>query len=90
MLRMEEVLSIHDLHRQGLSVQAIARHAGLDRKTVRKYLKRGLEPPAYGPRPPPARPSTPILGPPREQGHPAIARHVTAGKIRLHSAFAAS
>ena len=43
---------ILDLHRQGVSVSAIARRAGLDRKTVRKYLERGLEPPAYGPRPP--------------------------------------
>jgi transposase len=51
-LRMEEVLTIHDLHRQGLSIQAIARRAGLDRKTVRKYLARGLEPPVYGPRAP--------------------------------------
>lgn len=41
---------IHDLKRQGLTVSAIARKAGLDRKTVRKYLDRGLEVPAYGPR----------------------------------------
>lgn len=52
MLRMEEILTVHDLHRQGLSIQAIARRAGLDRKTVRKYLARGLEPPVYGPRAP--------------------------------------
>src|SRR6476469_4925366 len=43
---------ILDLHRQGLSVSAIARQLGLDRKTVRKYTARGLEPPAYTPRPP--------------------------------------
>jgi transposase len=41
---------IHDLHRQGLSIQEIARSTGRDRKTVRKYLKVGLEPPVYGPR----------------------------------------
>jgi transposase len=41
---------ILDLHRQGLSVSDIARRAGLDRKTVRKYIARGLEPPAYKPR----------------------------------------
>jgi transposase len=41
-----------DLHRQGLSVSAIARQLGVDRKTVRKYVARGLEPPAYGPRQP--------------------------------------
>jgi transposase len=37
---------------QGLSVSAIARQLGLDGKTVRKYIERGLEPLAYGPRPP--------------------------------------
>ncbi len=46
---------IHDLKRQGLSVSAIARKAGLDRKTVRKHLERGLEAPVYGPREPRAR-----------------------------------
>ncbi|WP_457661420.1 IS21 family transposase [Sinorhizobium medicae] len=43
---------ILDLHRQGLSVSAIARQTGADRKTVRKYIERGLEAPAYGPRRP--------------------------------------
>src|SRR5215472_17312023 len=43
---------ILDLHRQGLGVSAIARRVGIDRKTVRKYIERGLEPPAYGPRKP--------------------------------------
>jgi transposase len=37
---------IHDLKRQGLTITAIARQVGLDRKTVRRYLQRGLEPPA--------------------------------------------
>lgn len=39
-----------DLHRQGLTVSAIARQLGIDRKTVRRYIERGLEPPTYGPR----------------------------------------
>jgi transposase len=43
---------IMDLHRQGLSVSAIARRMSLDRKTVRKYIARGLDPPCYGPRAP--------------------------------------
>jgi transposase len=38
---------ILDLHRQGLSPTAIARQLGIDRKTVRKYIARGLEPPSY-------------------------------------------
>jgi transposase len=46
---------ILDLHRQGLSVSAIARRVGIDRKTVRKYIELGLEPPIYGPRNPCAR-----------------------------------
>jgi len=43
---------ILDLHRQGLTVSAIARELGVDRKTVRKCIARGLEPPVYGPRMP--------------------------------------
>jgi transposase len=58
-LKGRDVLMIHDLHRQGLSIQEIARRTGHDRKTVRKYLKAGMEPPVYGPRQP--RPS--ILDP---------------------------
>jgi transposase len=41
---------ILDLHRQGLSISAIARRTGSDPKTIRKYIARGLEPPVYGPR----------------------------------------
>ena len=48
-VRLGEIVLIHDLKRQGLSVSAIARQLGLDRKTVRRHLERGLEPPAYGP-----------------------------------------
>jgi transposase len=47
-----EIVMILDLHRQGLSVSAIARQSGIDRKTVRKYIERGLEAPIYGPRRP--------------------------------------
>lgn len=43
---------ILELRRQGLGISAIARQTGLDRKTVRKYLKQGLEAPVYGPRDP--------------------------------------
>ncbi|AZO52012.1 MAG: IS21 family transposase [Mesorhizobium sp.] len=50
MVQLGELLMILDLHRQGLSVTAIARRTGRDPKTVRKYIERGLELPAYGPR----------------------------------------
>jgi hypothetical protein len=51
-VNLGEVVMILELHRQGLKVAAIARQLGVDRKTVRKYIARGLEPPTYGPRPP--------------------------------------
>ena len=50
MVQLGELMMILDLHRQGLSITAIARRTGRDPKTVRKYIERGLEPPAYGPR----------------------------------------
>ncbi|WP_437416942.1 tyrosine-type recombinase/integrase [Sinorhizobium meliloti] len=52
MIKLREMMMILDLHRRGLSVSAIARQAGIDRKTVRKYIERGLEAPVYGPRKP--------------------------------------
>ncbi len=52
MVTLGEIVLIHDLKRQGLSVSAIARKLGLDRKAFRCYLERGMEPPAYGPRQP--------------------------------------
>ena len=52
MVGLGEIVMILELHRQGVSISAIAQQVGLDRKTVRKYIERGLEPPAYGPRPP--------------------------------------
>ena len=52
MVKLEGVVMILELHRQGLSVSEIARRSGLDRKTVRRYVERGLEPPTYGPRKP--------------------------------------
>ena len=43
---------ILELHRQGLSVSAIAERTGHDRKTVRKYIREGLATPKYKPRHP--------------------------------------
>jgi transposase len=51
-IKLGEVVMILDLHRQGLSISAIARELGIDRKTVRRTIDRGLEPPVYGPRKP--------------------------------------
>jgi transposase len=56
-----ELMMILELHRQGLSVSAIARQLGIDRKTVRRYIARGLEPPTYGPRQPRERSTDPFL-----------------------------
>lgn len=52
---IREIVLINDLHQQGLSISAIARKVGCARKTVKKYIERGLEAPCYGPRA--ARPS---------------------------------
>ena len=50
MVGLGELVVILELHQQGLTVSAIARRTGLHRETVRKYVERGLEAPAYGPR----------------------------------------
>jgi transposase len=60
-VNLGEVVMILELHRQGLKVAAIARQLGVDRKTVRKYIARGLEPPTYGPRPPQQKSTAPFL-----------------------------
>ena len=52
MIKLGELVMILELHRQGLTVAAIARQTGRDAKTVRKYIARGLEAPSYGPRAP--------------------------------------
>ena len=52
MIKLGELVMILDLHRQGLSVSAIARQVGVDRKTVRTYIAKGLEPPTYKKRAP--------------------------------------
>ena len=47
-IRNGELFVIHELRREGSSISAIAWRTGLDRKTVRKYLKRSLTAPSYG------------------------------------------
>ncbi len=59
MVNLKELMMILELHRQGLPISAIAQRTGHDRKTVRKYIQRGLEVPRYKPRTPrAARPSS--------------------------------
>lgn len=50
MIRLGELMMILELHRQGVSISAIARRTGRDPKTIRKYIERGIEAPVYGPR----------------------------------------
>jgi len=45
-------MTILELHRQGLSISAIAARLEMDRKTVRKYIRDGVQAPRYGPRAP--------------------------------------
>lgn len=47
MVPLGEIILIHELYRQGMSISAIAAQVGVDRKTVRRHITRGIEPPAY-------------------------------------------
>jgi DNA-binding MarR family transcriptional regulator len=42
-VNLKEWIMILELHRQGLSVSAIAERTGHDRKTVRKYIREGWQ-----------------------------------------------
>lgn len=44
MLSLEADVEAHALRQQGWSISAIARHLGIDRKTVRRYLNGEREP----------------------------------------------
>jgi transposase len=52
MIDLGGLLTILELHRQGLSISAIAARLAMDRKTVRKYIKDCVRTPRYGPRAP--------------------------------------
>ena len=58
---------IHELRKKGLAIAEIARMTRRDRKTVRKYLQRGMEQPKYGPRALRARKIDPYIGYIRER-----------------------
>ena len=51
-IKLGKLVMILELHRQGISVSAIARQLGIDRKTVRVHIGKGLMAPAYKGRPP--------------------------------------
>jgi len=50
LLRGKDVQEIEELKRQGLSINAISKLTGNDRKTIRKYLALPEAAPVYGPR----------------------------------------
>jgi transposase len=52
LLRGKDVHNIEELKRQGLSIKAISKLTGWDRKTIRKYLIKPEAAPVYGPREP--------------------------------------
>jgi transposase len=85
-IQLGELVMILDLHRQGLSVTAIARRVGIDRKTVRKYIERGLEPPSYGPRQPRARRLEPFQAYLRQRvaAYPGLTASRLLREIREH------
>ena len=52
MLRGKDVQELKELQRQGMSIQAISKLTGWDRKTIRKYMQAAGVAPEYGPRTP--------------------------------------
>jgi hypothetical protein len=50
LLRGKDVQEIEELKLQGLSIKAISKLTGCDRKTIRKYLAQPEGVPVYGPR----------------------------------------
>ena len=69
-IKLGEVIMILDLHRRGLTVSAIACELGIDRKTVRECIARGLELPVYGARKPRQRRIDPFVSYLRERVSP--------------------
>ena len=52
LINLEKIAVLQELKREGLSVCAVARRTGMDRKTVRKLQDRDLAAPSYAPRKP--------------------------------------
>jgi transposase len=51
-IKLGELAMILELHRQGIAVSAVAPQLGIDRKTVRTHIAKGLAATTYTPRPP--------------------------------------
>jgi transposase len=66
-VNLGEMMRILELHREGLTISAIAERTGKDRKTVRKYIRQGLVVPSYRPRAARAGVIDPYLGYVRER-----------------------
>ena len=79
MLSIKELFVIHQLREQGESITEIARRTGLDRKTVRKYLRAGLQRPRYGPRAPRPR----VIDPYREYLRERLRHYPKLSAMRL-------
>ena len=75
MLTREEDIDVHALRRQGMSISAIARHLGRDRKTIRAYLAGGRV--AGERKPAEAAPAAPTAAPAAESGLTAAPRRRT-------------
>lgn len=73
------IILIHQLKDEGHSVSEIARRVGMDRKTVRVHLKKGLEVPSYKKRPPVAS----ILDPHKAYLHQQIQQHPGLTAVRM-------
>ena len=74
-----ELFMIHKLRQDGLTISEIARRTGQDRKTIRKYLKRGTKVPIYGPR----APRDSLLDPYRDYISKKLAAHPGLSASRL-------
>ncbi|MET1085381.1 MAG: IS21 family transposase [Burkholderiales bacterium] len=61
MVNLGEAMRILELHREGLTISAIAERTGKDRKTVRKYIRQGVSVPSYKARAARARVMDPYL-----------------------------
>lgn len=52
MIKLREIVMIHELKSRGLGISEISWRTGLGRKTVHKHLRRGLQSARNGPRQP--------------------------------------